>query len=212
MTITWFGHSCFRVEAKGVNILFDPFSKEIGLRPPRIRDDIILVSHEHYDHNATDGADGETFIIRNPGEYERKGVAIQGIRAFHDKKEGAERGMSTIYRVRVEDVTLCHLGDFGQAELSTEQIEAIGDVDVLFVPVGGTYTIDGKEAAAIVSAIEPKIIIPMHYAVDGLSIPSLDGPERFLKEVGLSPDKGETLRVTAKDLPVDETKLFVFTL
>ncbi len=212
MTITWFGHSCFRVEAKGVNILFDPFSKEIGLKPPRIRDDVVLVSHEHHDHNATDGADAETFIIRNPGEYERKGVAIQGIRAFHDKSEGAERGMSTIYRVRVEDVTLCHLGDFGQAALSTEQIDSIGDVDVLFVPVGGNYTVDGKEAAAIVSAIEPKIIIPMHYMVDGLSIPNLDGPERFLKEIGLSPDKGETLRVVAKDLPVDETKLFVFTL
>lgn len=206
MIITWFGQSCFRVESKDGSVLIDPFAKTIGLRPPKIKDDIVLVTHEHYDHNAVDEPGEETLIIRNPGEYERKGIAIQGIQSHHDNSEGSERGLNTMYRIRTEDITLCHLGDLGQHKLTDAQVEDIGDIDILLVPVGGVYTIAAKEAVEIISQIEPKIVIPMHYKIEGLTI-DLEGPEKFIKEIGLSPEKLPKFKIAQRDLPVEETKL-----
>lgn len=194
-----------------MNVLIDPFSKEIGLRPPRLSDNIILVTHEHYDHNNISDLTPEQFVIRGPGEYEKSGVYVEGTLSYHDKAEGKERGLNTIYLIRMEDMRLCHLGDFGQQKLTDQQVEAIGDVDVLFIPVGGKYTIDGKEAAEVVKQIEPKIIVPMHYKVPGLNL-DIDGPQKFLKEVGIKPEEVETYRITAKNLPTEETKLIVFKL
>ena len=217
MNITWYGQSCFRIEVKDTSILIDPFSKEIGLRAPRIKDDLVLTTHDHYDHhNLADLspealAKGEAFLIEHPGEYERKGIYVRGIRSFHDKAQGVERGLNTIYIIRADDISICHLGDLGQEELSDTQIETIGDTDVLMVPVGGTYTLDAKEAAHVVGQIEPRIIIPMHYKVSGLTI-SLDGPDKFIKEIGLMPEKLEKLKLAKKTIPTEETKLVVFTL
>jgi L-ascorbate metabolism protein UlaG (beta-lactamase superfamily) len=210
MTISWYGHSCFRIEAKEGSILIDPFSKEIGLRAPRIKDDIVLVTHEHYDHNNTEDVNPEAFVIRTPGEYEKNGIFIQGIRSFHDKNQGTERGINNIFLIKAEDMRICHLGDFGQAELTDKQLEDIGDVDILLIPVGGKYTIDYKEAVKITTEIEPKIVIPMHYKIKDLKI-DLDGPEKFIKELGLTPEKSDKLRMAKKNLPVEETKLFLFT-
>lgn len=210
MTITWFGQSCFRIEAKEGSILIDPFSPDVGLRPPKVKDDVVLVTHHHYDHDHVENAGPETLVIDTPGEYERKGIAVRGISSFHDKARGTERGLNTIYVITAEDMTVCHLGDFGEATLSDEQVEAIGDVDVLLVPVGGTYTMDGKEAASAAAQIEPKIVVPMHYKVPGLTI-DLDGPEKFVKEIGLTPEKTDKLKVARKTLPVEEMKLVVLT-
>lgn len=210
MTISWFGQSCFRIEAKEGSILMDPFAKEIGLKPPRIKDDVITVSHQHFDHNNVADANPEAFIIQNPGEYEKQGIAIRGIASFHDDKSGAERGPNTIYVVKAEEMTLCHLGDLGHA-LSDAQVEAIGDVDILMIPVGGTYTIDAKKAAEVIGQIEPKIIIPMHYKVAGLEV-SLDGPEKFVKEIGLTPEKVDKYKMVKKLLPAEETKLVMFNI
>lgn len=209
MTINWYGQSCFRLESKGTSILIDPFDKAIGLRPPRVNDNIVLVTHEHYDHNNVAGAPAEAFLVRGPGEYEKSGVYIEGVKSFHDNSQGSQRGLNTIYVLRFEDVRLCHLGDLGQNELTEEQIEAIGDVDVLFIPVGGNYTIDGAQAAKIVSEIEPKIIVPMHYKVPGLTI-DIDGPQKFLKEIGIKPEEVETLKIAKKSLPTEEVKLVMF--
>lgn len=209
MTIQWFGQSCFRIEAKEGSILVDPFSKEIGLRPPKIKDDLVLVSHQHYDHDSVGEANPEAFVVRSPGEYERKGIHIKGIGSFHDNAQGAERGLNTIYVIKAEDVTVCHLGDVGQDALTDQQVEAIGDVDVLMVPVGGTYTTDAKAAAHVVSQVEPKIIIPMHYKIEGLKI-DLDGPQKFIKEIGLTPEKTDKFRTAKKTLPTEEVKLVMF--
>ena len=211
MTITWFGQACFRVEGKDASILIDPFDKEIGLKVPRMHDAIVLVTHEHHDHNNTENIDHGSFVIRGPGEYEKSGVQIIGIQSYHDNEQGAKRGLNTIYVLKIEDMRICHLGDLGQHELTDEQVETIGEVDVLMVPVGGTYTIDGKEAVAVVKQIEPKIIIPMHYKVPGLTV-DLAGPQQFLKEVGIKPEEVETLKINAKSLPEEEMKLFVFKL
>lgn len=208
MTISWFGQSCFRIEAKEGSILIDPFSKEIGLRPPKIKDDIVIVSHNHYDHNSVEEITPETFLINTPGEYERNGIYIRGIPSFHDKSEGKERGLNMISIIKAEEVTICHLGDIGH-EPTDKQIEEIGDVDILMVPVGGKYTIDYKEAVETISKIEPKIIIPMHYKVADLKI-DIDGADKFVKELGLTPEKTDKYKTAKKLLPTEEMKLVMF--
>ena len=208
--ITWFGQSCFRIEAKEGSILTDPFSKDIGLKPPRIKDDIITVSHQHFDHNNVGEANPEAFIIQNPGEYEKQGIAVRGIASFHDNKQGVERGPNTIYVFKAEDMTVAHLGDLGHV-LTDAQIEAVGDVDMVLIPVGGTYTIDAKTAAQVIGQIEPKIIVPMHYKVPGLNV-DLDGPEKFIKEMGLTPEKTDKFKITKKLLPAEEMKLVIFNI
>lgn len=209
MTITWFGQSCFRIESKEGSILIDPFSKEIGLRPPRIKDDLVLVTHGHYDHNNVEGAASETMIINGPGEYEKKGMYVRGILSYHDKSGGQERGLNTIYVIKAEDMVICHMGDFGQTTFEKNQLDDIGDIDVLMLPVGGKYTIDYKEAVEIVSQIEPKIVVPMHYKIKDLNI-DIDGPEKFIKELGLTPEKTDKYKIVKKNLPAEEMQLIVF--
>lgn len=227
MTINWYGHSCFRLEAKEgsladstgprqagsgqISILIDPFSKEVGLKPPKIKDDILLVSHEHFDHNNVSEAGPECFIIRNPGEYEKRAVSIKGIPSFHDKEEGKKRGPNTIYLIKAEEMTLCHLGDLGQEKLTDSQVEEIGDVDILMIPVGGNYTINYKEAVGVVSQIEPKVVIPMHYKIPGLTV-DIEGPEKFIKELGLNPERVDRFKVSKKTLPAEEIKLVTFNI
>ena len=211
MTISWFGQSCFRIEAKEGSILTDPFSKDIGLKPPKIKDDLVLVSHNHYDHNNVEDAPVETFIIKNPGEYEKNGIAVLGINSYHDKTEGKERGSNTIYVIKAEDMTVCHLGDLGQEKLDEKQVEEIGDVDILMLPVGGSYTINYKEALEVISQIEPKIVIPMHYKVKDLNI-DIESADKFVKELGLTPEKVDKFKIAKKTLPAEEVKLVMFTL
>src|SRR3989338_1598316 len=209
MTINWFGQSCFRIEAKEGSVLIDPFSKEIGLKSPKIKDDIVLVSHDHDDHNNVEDINPEAFLINTPGEYEKKGIAIRGISSYHDKIEGKERGLNTIYVIKAEDVTICHLGDLGQEKLDEKQVDEIGDIDILLVPVGGNYTINGKEAVGIIGQIEPKIIIPMHSKIKDLKV-EIEGLEKFVKELGLTPEKINKYKISKKLLPLEEMKLVMF--
>lgn len=209
MNISWYGHSCFRLETKDVSILIDPFSKEIGLRPPKIKDDLVLVTHGHYDHNNLEGLNPEAFVIDTPGEYEKKGVAVRGILSYHDKVGGKERGLNTMYVIKAEELTICHLGDLGQEKLDEAQVEEIGDVDILMIPVGGTYTINYKEAIGVIGQIEPKIIIPMHYRLKNLKV-EIDGPEKFIKELGLTPENVDKFKIAKKLLPTEEMKLVTF--
>lgn len=209
MIINWYGHSCFKIQSGQLTIVIDPFNPSIGLRPPRGKTDVVMVTHQHYDHNYTEGLSEDAFIIDGPGEYEIKGVLVRGISSFHDAKEGKDRGLNTIYLIQVEDITLCHLGDLGQ-KLDNGQLGELDAVDVLLIPVGGNYTIDGVEAAQVVHQIEPKIVIPMHFKLSGLKI-SLDGPEKFLKEMGATgKNKVPKLTVKKKELP-ENTEVIVMT-
>jgi L-ascorbate metabolism protein UlaG (beta-lactamase superfamily) len=214
MQIIWRGQSCFQVVSSPVKngqvkIIIDPYSEEIGLKFPKSDADIVLSTHNHYDHNNIKAVSGNPFIIDGPGEYEVKGVFVQGIHSWHDEKQGSERGANTIYTIEVEDLKLCHLGDLGQTELTSEQLEKIGDVDVLMIPVGGFYTIDAKGALKILSQIEPKIIIPMHYALPKLRV-KLDGVDKFLKAVGVkSLEPQAKLSIRKKDISEDEAKIIV---
>lgn len=189
--------------------MIDPFSKEIGLRPPKIKDDLVLITHHHFDHDNIGEANSEAFIIDGPGEYEKRGISVRGISSFHDKTGGKERGLNTIYVIKSDDMTICHLGDFGQEKFEDHQLEEIGDVDILMVPIGGVYTIDYKEAIGAISQVEPKIVIPMHYKIKDVKI-DIGGPEKFLKEIGLTPEKVDKFKIAKKNLPVEEMKLILF--
>lgn len=220
MQIIWHGQSCFQIIATPhhknsgggqTSILIDPFSEEIGLRLPKLETDILCVTHSHYDHNNIRAVSGRPFLIEGPGEYEIKGAYVQGIPAFHDEKQGSERGENTIYAIEVEGLRVCHLGDFGQKELTNEQLEGIGEIDVLMVPVGGVSTISAKEALKVITQIEPKITIPMHYQIPKLKIKSkLDGLDKFLKALGVkSINPLNKLLVKKKDLSPEEAKIVV---
>ena len=163
--------------------MIDPFEDSLGLKLPPQEADIVIITHGHFDHNNVKVARGTPFVIDSPGEYEVKSVFVQGIKTFHDDVEGKERGLNTVYTISAEGITLCHMGDFGQKELTPEQVEKIGLVHVLMIPVGGTYTINGKEAGKIISQIEPKIIIPMHYALPRLKV-KLAPVDEFLRTMG----------------------------
>ncbi|MEK7160720.1 MAG: MBL fold metallo-hydrolase [Patescibacteria group bacterium] len=209
MVITWYGQSCFKIQSGEISLFTDPFSKDIGLTPPRGQTDIITVSHDHFDHNNIESLNGQPLIINGPGEYESKGIEINGILAFHDDKEGKERGINTIYVIEMEGIKICHLGDLGQSKLTAEQIEKIDGIDILMIPVGGTYTIDGEGAVEIINQIEPRLVIPMHYKIPGLTL-KFDPVDDFLKEMGVA--KKETidkLTLKKKDLPEEETQVIV---
>jgi L-ascorbate metabolism protein UlaG (beta-lactamase superfamily) len=210
MVITWYGQSCFKIQS-GETILFtDPFSKEIGLTPPRGQANIVTVSHNHFDHNNCESLSGEPLVINGPGEYECKGVNIKGVFSFHDSKEGKERGTNTIYIIEMEDIKICHLGDFGQVKLNEEQLEEINGVDILMVPVGGSgATIDGEGAVDIINQIEPRLVIPMHYKISGLNL-KFDSVDDFLKEMGIGKKEVlDKLTLKKKDLPEGETQVVV---
>jgi L-ascorbate metabolism protein UlaG (beta-lactamase superfamily) len=183
----------------------------LGLKVPSLSADVLLITHSHSDHNNKKAVKGNPFLIEGPGEYEVKEIFVQGIPAFHDDSQGAKRGQNTIYTIEAEELKVCHLGDLGQRELDTEQLEKIGDVDILMIPVGGVYTIDAKEATHIISQIEPRIVIPMHYYLPKLKI-KLDGVDKFLKEMGKKTQVPQPkLLVKKKDLPEEEAQIVVLT-
>lgn len=187
--IWWYGQACFRVKGKNAALVFDPYSQEfIGLSKLKLSADIVCVSHDHGDHNNIGSVSGveegkNPFVISGPGEYEISGVNIVGVSSFHDDRGGAERGKNTIYHVTIDEIRIVHLGDLGQKKLTQEQVEILSACDVLLIPVGSVYTISGSDAPDIISQIEPKIIVPMHYKIDGLKAP-LEEVSVFLKSMG----------------------------
>ncbi|MFO7807386.1 MAG: MBL fold metallo-hydrolase [Candidatus Moraniibacteriota bacterium] len=217
MIITWYGHSCFKIQTKpqrgseDVVIFTDPFDKSIGLKPPQGNADIVTVSHDHFDHNNVSTLKGNPFVVDSPGEYSIQEIAIEGIESFHDKNKGEERGRNTIFTIKSEDIKICHLGDLGH-KLNEDQIERIGTVDVLMIPVGGVYTIDSKEAEEVIGQIDPKIIIPMHFKLPELKL-DINGDEKFSKEFGVKIEE-EVPRLTLKkkDLRDIENKVVVMSL
>jgi L-ascorbate metabolism protein UlaG (beta-lactamase superfamily) len=214
MNITWKGQSCFQVvsqksKTNPVTIVIDPFSEEIGLRGSFGQADIVLITHNHSDHNNAKGVSGDPFVIDGPGEYEVKEIYVQGIPSFHDGVEGKDHGLNTIYIVEAEDLRICHLGDIGQKELTEEQLDKIGDIDILMIPVGGNFSVDAKEAVKIMGQIEPRITIPMHYALPRLKM-KLEGVDNFLKILGIKSIVPENkLSIKKKDISIEEAKIVV---
>lgn len=210
MNISYFGHSCFKIEEKinGENVVLvtDPFDKEVGLKVPNVEADIVTVSHEHSDHNNVSALRKNPFVINCAGEFDVKGVIVEGINSLH----GGDKGSNIIFRIDVEGVSLAHLGDLGDT-LDNKQLEKLGGVDILFVPVGGKYTLDAKKAVEVISQIEPRIVVPMHYKTKDSKI-DIDGLDKFIKEIGIAANYEDKLKINKKDLPVEDMRLVVFNI
>lgn len=207
MEIKWFGHSCFRLRDKAGIVVTDPVPRTTGYERPRLRADIVTVSHPHENHSDIRGFQGEPFVIDGPGEYEVSGIFVTGIRTYHDAKKGQERGFNTIYLIQYEDMSVCHLGDLGHVP-SQDQVEELSEVDVLLIPVGGGGALNSAQAAEVVSLIEPRLVVPMHYRTE-IYKGDLDPVDKFLKEMGLKEAPvEEELKITKNQLP-EETQVIV---
>ena len=180
MEIVWLGHSCFRIRGREATVVTDPCPPASGYSIGKPTADIVTISHPHDDHSYVKAVGKATALV-NPGEYEIHGAFITGVRTFHDDEKGAERGPNIAFIIEMEGIKVCHLGDIGHAP-TAEQSEDMVGCDILMIPVGGNTTIDGNKAAEIVSILDAKLVIPMHYQTEAHKN-GLEPPDRFLKEM-----------------------------
>jgi L-ascorbate metabolism protein UlaG (beta-lactamase superfamily) len=199
LDITWYGHSCFRITERGrIATVTDPYAESIGLPALRVKGDVVTISHHEPGHSFVEGVKGEPVIINGPGEYEVGGVFIYGI-AMHMVESDSPR-WNVAYLFQYDNLTVLHLGDLAHVP-DQSTIEAMGEVNVLLVPVGGGNSLRASQAADVIGMIEPNFIVPMHYALPGLRV-ELDPVDRFLKAMGVNnPQEEDVLRVTAGMLP-----------
>jgi len=183
LDVTWLGHGCFRLRGRNAAVVTDPYPPSIGLKLQRMDADLVTISHEHDNHNYTQAV-REAYEIRGPGEYEVAGVSVIGFQTYHDADKGAKHGRNTVFLIEIDDVRICHLGDLGH-RLDDTDAETVSSVDVLLVPVGGRTAINAAQAAEVVRQLEPRYVVPMHYAIPGLKL-ELDPIDRFLKEMGVN--------------------------
>jgi L-ascorbate metabolism protein UlaG (beta-lactamase superfamily) len=207
--ITWLGLSCFRIRGSQAIIITDPFPPGLGYTLGKQTADIVTVSHPHRSHSYDQGINSEHRLVKGPGEYEISGVLILGIGTYHDSVKGQSRGKNTIYLMEIDGVNVLHLGDLGHV-LSDEQVEEIGNVDVLLLPVGGVSTINAAMAAEVIRKLEPRVVIPMHYKTEK-SDRDLEPVDNFLKEMGLAQvEPRAKLNVSRSNLPLT-TEVVVLT-
>ncbi|MCG3207964.1 MAG: hypothetical protein FOGNACKC_01565 [Anaerolineae bacterium] len=205
MEIIWYGHACFRLKDKNITVVTDPYDKSLGLALPRPKADIVTVSNPAPHHNHIAGVKGEFKVVDGPGEYEIGGVFITGIRMIPPKKSDNGPSLNNIFVFYIEDLTVCHLGDMTHIPTQS-QVEDLGNIDVLMVPVAGKRALSAAQAAEVISVIEPLIVIPMHYDLPGLTV-TLDPVSKFLKEMGAAKiDPIPTLKITKSTLP-EETQI-----
>jgi L-ascorbate metabolism protein UlaG (beta-lactamase superfamily) len=172
LSIGWFGHAMFLVaDDQGTRVVTDPFDPQIGYAFPDLEASVVLVSHDHYDHANVGAVKGSPVVLHKAGNYSAAGdLDIEGLQSAHDASGGAERGANIIFHWSMAGITLAHLGDLGH-RLTPEQVMRLRGVDVLFLPVGGTFTIDDALAEETVRELAPRIAIPMHFKTEALKIP-----------------------------------------
>ena len=208
MEITWYGQTCFRLSERGLaTVVTDPFPPEIGLTFPRPRAHIVTVSYDDPQCRFTSGVRGPFKLLDGPGEYEIGDVFVTSITTFADDKRGASRGLNTVFTFHFGGLTVGHLGRLGHVPTQS-QVEDLGTVNILLVPVGGSGSLSPARASEVISLFEPSIVIPMYYKVQGLQV-KLGTLSRFLKEMGLEKvDSQETLQVSRAKLS-EETRVIV---
>jgi len=206
LDVTWLGHGCFRLRGRSAAVVTDPYPPAIGLKLSRLEADLVTVSHEHENHNYTQVV-RDAYEIRGPGEYEVAGVSVIGVPTYHDAEKGAKHGRNTVYLIEIDDVRVCHLGDLGH-KLDDAEAETISSPDVLLVPVGGHTAINAAQAAEIVRQLEPRFVVPMHYAIPGLKL-QLDSLDRFLKEMAVAAAEPQPKLSVQKSSGEYDTKVVV---
>jgi L-ascorbate metabolism protein UlaG (beta-lactamase superfamily) len=199
--ITWLGHSCFRIRSSQAIIITDPFPPDIGYTLGKQTADIVTVSHPHPSHSFNEGIKEGYHLVKGPGEYEISGILILGLSTYHDAIKGQAKGKNTVYLMEVDGMALCHLGDIGHV-LGDEDIEELGNVDILMIPVGGASTINSSMAAETVRKLDPKVVIPMHYKTPQTTR-DLEPVDNFLKEMGLTQvEPRPKFTVSKSNLPI----------
>lgn len=199
--ITYLGHSMFLVKSGTVSIVTDPFDPVIGFPSPDVSADIVTVSHTHGDHNNVSIVKGNPMVVRDTAEV--KGIKFLGISSYHDNKGGTLRGNNTIIKWALDGVTFAHFGDFGEDKLSDAQYEKLRDVDVIFIPVGGYYTIDVNKAYSIIKTIKPKMAIVMHYRAGDYGLKQLASIEDIKKVISELEKLPSTIKISKGSLPKD---------
>ena len=202
MLITYHGHSEFLIEtSSGLRILTDPFDPAIPFPFHQTGADIVTVSHAHHDHQHLGKVEGRPLVIRENGEHHpHKSIKVTGCPSWHDTSKGEKRGTNTIFLIQCDGLRMAHLGDLGDLPEETvlQQLEFL---DLVFVPVGGTYTIDGRQASALIRRIKPRIIVPMHYKLGTQGLQALAPLEDFLEALlPLTPSRQPLLRFTQEDI------------
>lgn len=211
LQIRWHGHACWEI-TNDITLVTDPHDgKSIGIPAPTVAGDIILVSHDHYDHNSVKSVEKDNSkVVTDVRKRTIENIEISGFDSFHDEDKGAKRGNNIIYKFIINEIKFCHLGDLGH-ELDNDTIQKIGEVDILFIPIGGTFTVDDKQAWNVVNKIKPKIIIPMHYKIGGLSLP-IAGIDPFLAQAKHKViHVGNEIDIEKEDIPT-EPEIWTFTL
>ncbi len=216
MEIKYIGHSSFFIKTKTAKIVTDPFNPQMtGLKYPKQDADIVTVSHHHSDHNYVEGVKEGALVIDWPGEFEKNEVRINGYQTYHDKKQGEERGLNTIFKFESENMSIVHCGDLGH-NLDQSTVETIGNVDILLIPVGGFFTINAEEAVKVINDVEPSIVIPMHYNNSEMNqeqFGNLQPLETFLKEIGAEDvQPREKLAIKKDDLNAEDMQVVVLSI
>jgi L-ascorbate metabolism protein UlaG (beta-lactamase superfamily) len=199
LDITWFGHSCFRINERGrITVVTDPFADDIGLPPLKLKADVVTISHDVPGHNNVEAVKSEAHVLRGAGEYEIGNVFITGV-VMVDSSSATPRP-NVAYHIQYDNLSVLHLGDLAHVPQQS-LIERLGEVNVLLVPVGGGMGLTAAQAAEVVGMIEPHFIVPMHYEMPGLRF-NLEPVDKFLKAMGVSKvQEADTLKITASDLP-----------
>ncbi|MFA5842058.1 MAG: MBL fold metallo-hydrolase [Candidatus Gracilibacteria bacterium] len=209
MEIIWHGQSCFTIKGSSATLVTDPYSAANGLTPPKFKADIVTVSHAHENHNNVAGVEGENVKVFDwPGEYESKEVMITCLEISRflkpEEKTDLKRSQLLVTHIEMDGIKICHLGGL-EKRLTGEMIEAIGDVDVLLLPVGGGDMIGAKTAHEVIEQVEPRIVIPMHYKIDGLK-EAIEPLDVFIKEMGIHVEPTEKWGIkNRKEMPEETT-------
>lgn len=203
MQIQYFGLSSFKITTKEATIITDPFHKDSGLTPPRGAADILMLAEKHNKlYSADSGISGEYFPVTDPGDYDLKGVSVSGFPLKQENK------YVTVFLIESEDIRILDLTHIKEWNMKEDEVEELGEIDILILPVGGNIVLSASQAAKVVNEIEPKIVIPSHYKMANLIL-DLDGPEKFVKEMGGKKEEADKLTVKKKDLQEEDTKVVV---
>ncbi len=214
MEITWHGHSCFRINERGMaSVVTDPYDPGVvGIDPGKLRADVVTVSCDDPAHNYVKAIRGKAFEITGPGEYEIGGVFVTGVR-INGRKKKADPGdlRNTVYVIDYNGLTIAHLGELNNVPSQTE-VEGLGEVNIALVPIGGQTSLNASKAAEVISLLEPSIVIPMHYGMSA-SLVKLDPLGKFLKEMGLTTvETEESIKFTSTSSLPEEIRVMVLDL
>jgi len=203
LLLHWYGHACFLLSGEQTKLMTDPFNEKVGYRLPEDTPDFVTVSHEHHDHASVGLVNGTPTVKRDAVKQTLGEFVVYGVETHHDTEGGNKRGNNMVFVFEHQGMRIAHLGDLGHT-LSGQQIEAIGPVDVVLIPVGGVYTINAQAACHVVSSLKPRLVIPMHYKTRDLAIALEEVQEFCVSFANVVLSGQSTLNITPATLPTEQ--------